>query len=401
VEQAPNDGMLSTDAVFSINVDGGSPVQLIITASATSNNSTLPDPIGALVANIQAVVDAQGLGGDVVVGVDTSHITFTRTNHLAPSASLEITAANFIAMTELGLEPGLRTGRATQGRRYKVSFTDQVGKTIDVGPEAADYRVIPGDLGSVPEVVSLGDINGDGRADFVAALKNNLSELTPEYDGTNEENFLAPSRAYVHFGTDVIEDATLDENVLVLKLPAPLNTTSAYGTKAVIGSPGDYNGDNINDIAVAIYGEDSAAGFQYQGVYLIFGQAGPWSGEVDVVEDADVVIRGTSGDLSVASAGDVTGDGIDDLLISDRATGTVYLFYGRSAWPSLLGRTDLFVADFSTPWGTPSMDGFVLGGDPGWWHVTERRDLDGGHSGPHSLYYGTEDGHYNMGHNWG
>jgi hypothetical protein len=59
--------------------------------------------------------------------------------------------------------------------------------------------------------------------------------------------------------------------------------------RAFFAAPGDYNGDHLDDIAIAI--TDTAGGsYQEEGIYLIFGKSGPWTGELDVVKDADAAI---------------------------------------------------------------------------------------------------------------
>ena len=71
-----------------------------------------------------------------------------------------------------------------------------------------------------------------------------------------------------------------------------------------------------------------------EGVYLVFGRES-WPAEIDLLEDADVVINtfGAGLPLSVASAGNVDGDRFDDLLVSIGGDQPhVELFRGREIW---------------------------------------------------------------------
>lgn len=102
---------------------------------------------------------------------------------------------------------------------------------------------------------------------------------------------------------------------------------------------GDINGDGIDDIVVSAPSAQSNLGE----VYIFFGGTDIDS-NMDVA-NADVTIVGANYDPetfqnlaeyigdSISTAGDVNGDGINDLLISARAnTGNAYVFYGKSSW---------------------------------------------------------------------
>ena len=93
---------------------------------------------------------------------------------------------------------------------------------------------------------------------------------------------------------------------------------SVWGAQSLVSPIGDINNDEIEDLAVAVTLREqyfsSATQYDAQGVYILFGR-GTWDGPIDVVADADVVIKGFSGALCVAGAGDFNDDGIDDLLI--------------------------------------------------------------------------------------
>ena len=54
-------------------------------------------------------------------------------------------------------------------------------------------------------------------------------------------------------------------------------------------------------------------------------------------------------------------------------------------------------ADFSTPFGTPSDEGFTMSGQNSEWHVSTDRGFDIGHSAPHSMRFGIDGGFFGSG----
>jgi len=101
-----------------------------------------------------------------------------------------------------------------------------------------------------------------------------------------------------------------------------------------VAPAGDVNGDGIPDLIVGAPSNDAVAQFAGR-AYLFYG---PLQGKINAA-NADATISAEAfGDnlgISVASAGDVNGDGFDDLLIGARSNddngiqaGRVYLLYG-------------------------------------------------------------------------
>ena len=209
---------------------------------------------------------------------------------------------------------------------------------------------IIGDPSYRPAAIPLGDINGDGFADYIAAVKDNLSGTGFSY-------------ARVVFGS-----ATGTNLGFTLKLTAPvLYPTSATQAQSFFAEPGDYNGDGKDDILIAVTTPTGAAvaGLE-QAVYLIFG-SGAFTGEYDVYGQADVRIVGTAaaGALLASTAGNVNGDvlidtvnPLDDFLITQG--NNAYLFYGKGTWAS----GDKLKKDFNN-----GLQSFVLdGGASSLWH---------------------------------
>ena len=115
-----------------------------------------------------------------------------------------------------------------------------------------------------------------------------------------------------------------------------------------VSSAGDVNGDGIDDLIVGAYRNDSG-GNAAGAAYVVFGKAGGFATPVDL----DAVAAGTGGfkiqgenavdlaGISVSSAGDVNGDGLDDLIVGARGNdsggndaGAAYVVYGFATGPT-------------------------------------------------------------------
>jgi Ca2+-binding RTX toxin-like protein len=297
---------------------------------------------------------------------------------------------------------GLDGPRAPAGV-YEIRFDDRVGKTIDVPAQDTDDLAIGSvNLANQPAVIPLGNFLGATTPplsvfpDFVAAIREDLT--------------LQESIAYLVVGGSLTGELVIDDSTTALKLPGLL--LSAEGTRrAFLASPGDYNGDGRDDIAVAITRLAGAGPVAREAVYILFGRPTPWVGLLDLVGNADVVITGLTGAASVDNAGDVNGDAIDDLIIGEQGGNFAAILFGRSSAAWALASGSVFTADFSNG-GAPNLDGFVIdnalpvdpapGQVPGLWHLTTRRSGDPGHTSPDSLYFGLEGaGNYNVGHTAG
>lgn len=300
---------------------------------------------------------------------------------------------------------------------YTIQLVNQ-GHTIDVPASSANAQValqsftdstatpaqpVPAQA-FVPAVIPVGAIDGSGQAGYVTGVDDNttltaLSILTGA-SVTDPADNLNPSYAQIHLG---------DGSTFLLRLPAPLLTASPYGTQAFIGTSGDFNGDGVPDLIVTISSNGSSP-LNEAGVYIIFGgtnlvgdvQAG--NGVVNLLQDANVIIRGVSNDARANSAGDVrnltvNGNNIDDILITNSTTASgqtgAYLFYGTTSWPQNSVQNvlvdNLPVVNFDN--GT--LDGYSLSSLPvdstgvvptDLWHVSPAA----ADSLPDSLYFGQQ-----------
>ncbi|GAB5438262.1 beta strand repeat-containing protein [Falsiruegeria mediterranea] len=173
------------------------------------------------------------------------------------------------------------------------------------------------------DVSSAGDVNGDGFDDLII--------------GTFLGSRPTTSESYVVFGSASAFEPTL--------LTSSLNGSNGFMIQGVdqvranatsVSSAGDVNGDGIDDL---IIGESFVSfGDQYYAgeSYVVFGSTAGFAATLPLSTldgSNGFAIPGANGSdnvgRSVSSAGDVNGDGIDDLIIG--ASGESYVVFGSTA----------------------------------------------------------------------
>ncbi len=160
------------------------------------------------------------------------------------------------------------------------------------------------------EVTTIGDFNGDGIDDF--AVGADKDEVNLEFYG----------KIYIILGTDLCVEPLLADADLIFTGEAP----GAFAGNTMAAA-GDVNGDGLDDLLVGVRYDNSA--------YVIYGGTPPGAYNLS---EAGTIIRGPYPDTfghQVAGAGDVNGDGFDDIIVTSEGDynfgyngSTVHLFLG-------------------------------------------------------------------------
>ncbi len=198
----------------------------------------------------------------------------------------------------------------------------------------------------VEGMTPLGDVDSDGFDDFIIQRPYAVPADWP-FPG------VVPGVVHVVYGATTLPPALFLEEAQASLRVATLTARSA--SPAVLGvfpvtRRGDLNGDGQPDLAL---GAALVRGDELPGrVYVLFGGT-PLEGEIDVEEigtkRAGIVLDGEGDEgfgSSVEYAGDVNGDGFDDLLIGALRSrtgppGGVYLLFGARDLPARLSSTEI------------------------------------------------------------
>jgi len=201
-------------------------------------------------------------------------------------------------------------------------------------------------------VSSAGDVNGDGYGDVI------IGAYRADPDGKG-----SAGESYVVFGKSSGFSSSLDLSSLDGSNGFRLDGVHQSDQSGYsVSSAGDVNGDGYDDVIIGAFGAEPDGNSGAGESYVVFGNTGGWSSSLDFWS-----LDGSNGfrldgvdadDLSgnsVSSAGDVNGDGFDDVIIGagyanpdgkDRAGESYVVFGGQNGWMSTFSLTGVDAEHF-------------------------------------------------------
>ncbi|WP_373529714.1 beta strand repeat-containing protein [Nostoc sp.] len=181
-------------------------------------------------------------------------------------------------------------------------------------------------------VSSAGDINGDGIDDLIIAAS-----------GASPNSIANSGQSYVVFGSKGGIEAQFNLSTLNGTNGFAINGINARTLLTIsVSSAGDINGDGIDDLIIGAPGASPNGSYDSGQSYVVFGSKGRIEAQLNLS-----TLNGTNGfainginaldisGFSVSSAGDINGDGIDDLIIgaanadpNGKYSGQSYVVFG-------------------------------------------------------------------------
>jgi len=257
--------------------------------------------------------DLDGSNGFVINGIDASDFSGSS---VSAAGDINDDGVADLIIGAAGADPNGNSGAGESyvlfggsavgtGGTFELSALDGTSGFVINGINSNDYS---------GEVCGAGDISGDNVADLIIGAPR-------AYSNGN----YAAGQSYVVFGGDLVgSSAGLELSALDGSDGFVIDGIDFFdGSGSSVSGAGDINGDNVADL---IIGTDVDTNF-YPGAtgesYVVFGGGGVGlTGEIDLSAldgSNGFVINGIgAGDASggsVSDAGDVNGDGVDDLII--------------------------------------------------------------------------------------
>jgi hypothetical protein len=163
-------------------------------------------------------------------------------------------------------------------------------------------------------VNAAGDLNRDGWDDYLIGAVGGCYVVYGDYAPKN------------------LNLASLEDSLDAVKITAD-DFQYNYGHYAICNGIGDINDDGYFDIALAMYTSTGLNVKIYSGQNLKTDQSTVLS---------TMNFTGASNQISLAPAGDVNGDGIDDFMVgTDEQEGVVFLLYGDTSFSSTIDLNQL------------------------------------------------------------
>ena len=216
---------------------------------------------------------------------------------------------------------------------------------------------------AVNVVKIIGDLDGDGLDDIIAS-----------YPGADEGS-INSGKTYIILASS-LDSSVADNQYNTIATYVFLGENAGDYSGYSIAGAGDVDGDGLDDFLIgAPYNNEAAS--ESGKAYLILGASLGTPGTYNLAT-VPTTFAGEnqfdSAGFNVAGAGDVDGDGLDDILISatyyDNSTqnganhGRVYLIYGSSITqtPVSLSSADVTITGVNQYQSTAQLGGYVIGG---------------------------------------